>query len=139
MILGPDKFVGRWALSRRIEDRLTKQEGLFSGEARFDAESATRLRYSEDGELRLGRGQAFRAQRVYFWTFEASEVVVTFDDGRDFHHFVPEGAVDGSDHPCGDDYYTVAYDFNRWPMWRATWTVLGPRKDYTSVSTYMKP
>jgi len=109
-----------------------------SGKAVFSSDAPRRLIYDEVGELRLGRGQAMQAKRRYIWGFEASEVFVTFEDGSDFHRFVPQGAVAGTDHPCGDDFYTVAYDFTRWPSWSAVWTVKGPRKDYTSTSQYLR-
>lgn len=59
-----------------------------------------------------------------------------FDDGRPFHRFCLAQKAEGSDHPCGDDLYRVAYDFSDWPHWQAVWTVVGPRKDYTSTTRY---
>jgi len=138
MILSPKDFEGRWRLSRRIDDRLAGQEGILSGHVSFSNAGQNRLAYDEAGELRLGRSPAMQTKRRYLWRFEASDVVVTFEDGSDFHRFVPQGAVAGTDHPCGDDFYTVAYDFRRWPSWSAVWTVLGPRKDYTSTSHYQR-
>ncbi len=138
MILGPDAFVGRWKLARHIEDRHGGQDGQFSGQARFYTTSPTHLSYSEAGELRFARAPAMRAERKYNWVFEGSEVIVTFEDGRAFHRFTPQGVGAGTDHPCGEDYYTVAYDFTLWPLWEAVWTVRGPRKDYTSTSRYMR-
>ena len=138
MILEASAFEGRWQLARRIDDRLAQQEGILSGTVDFTAHGSTRLEYHEVGELRLGRGPAMQAQRRYNWNFERGVVIVTFEDGSDFHQFVPSGVSQGSDHPCGDDLYTVSYDFTRWPQWQATWIVRGPRKDYTSVSTYMR-
>lgn len=136
MILGPDAFCGTWTLARQIQDRMAQHDGMLSGQTVFEKTGPTRLTYSEAGEFRLGRGPALRATRRYHWQFVASEVVVTFEDGSAFHKFTPQGVTAGTDHPCGDDYYTVGYDFSRWPNWSATWTVKGPRKDYTSVSHY---
>jgi hypothetical protein len=48
------------------------------------------------------------------------------------------GQADGTEHPCGDDHYTVQYDFRSWPQWTAVWQVSGPRKDYTSRSAYTR-
>ncbi len=138
MMLGPEAFGGVWKLARRIDDRLAGQEGVLSGQVEMTPAGLLRLAYVETGEFRLGRGPAMQATRRYNWQFTASEVVVTFEDGSAFHKFTPQGCAAGSDHPCGDDYYKVAYDFTRWPNWEAIWTVLGPRKDYTSVSRYIR-
>lgn len=137
MMLDSQAFEGHWRLSRRIQDRLSNQEGYLSGEAIFSRETSHRLIYDETGELRLGRGPAMEAKRRYLWDFRTGKVDVSFDDGRPFHSFEPHGAGRGTDHPCGDDFYTVTYDFNRWPIWTAAWKVLGPRKDYTATSTYI--
>jgi len=96
------------------------------------------LVYVETGDMQLGQGPVLQATRTYIWRFVASEIVVTFADGADFHRFTPDGVVNGTDHPCGQDYYRVAYDFSVWPAWHATWDVSGPRKDYSSVSRYCR-
>ena len=138
-MLGPDAFSGQWTLSRQIDDRHLGQDGIFSGTVQFIPRGAREMVYEEKGTLHFGRAPAMQAERRYLWRFEASEVDVRFEDGRDFHRFVPMGQVAGTDHPCGDDFYTVAYDFSRWPQWQAVWTVRGPRKDYTAVSNYIRP
>jgi len=130
-------FLGMWRLTRSIDDRLSGQTGDFRGSAVFRG-CDSGLAYREDGKMRLGAGPVMTAQRQYHWAFEAKRVVVTFADGADFHSFVPAGKAAGTDHPCGDDFYRVAYDFTEWPRWQATWTVTGPRKDYTSVSRYQR-
>ena len=129
-------FAGHWTLTRQIEDRTAGPNGQFVGTAVFEAIADATLRYTETGTLQLGQGPSMTAERSYLWEFAADRVDVFFDDGRDFHHFVPDGVSEGSNHPCGEDFYTVTYDFTVWPNWVATWTVTGPRKDYTSVTRY---
>ena len=131
--LTPDRFQGRWHVSRRLEDALGAQSGHFEGEATL-VPSDMGLRYSEHGTLTLDQGGAFRAERVYCWQFIDGRVEVRFDDGRAFHSFGANGL--GTDHPCGDDHYRVRYDFTDWPAWRARWTVTGPRKAYVSDTTF---
>ena len=138
MILGPDEFLGDWVLSRTIADQLQGQEGRLTGTARFEEAGARRLAYVEKGRLRLGAGPELVAQRQYYWDFEGEGVDVTFDDERPFHRFTPQGHAAGTDHPCGEDYYTVRYDFSGWPRWEAVWTVKGPRKNYVSHSVYQR-
>ena len=134
-MLGASDFVGHWRLERRIEDRLSGLPGYLSGTARLSG-SGDELTYDETGDFRIGDGPAMVAQRRYLWRFLGTHVDVRFADGAPFHSFVPAGRAAGTDHPCGADFYQVRYDFENWPNWQATWTVRGPRKDYTSTSDY---
>lgn len=128
-------FTGRWRIERRIDDRLAGAEGRFVGKARFTPEGAG-LRYRETGELRLGSGPSFHAERTYLWRAEGGRIVVDFADGRPFHSFDPADPV--AQHLCIADDYAVRYDFSGWPEWQAEWTVRGPRKDHTVVSVYRR-
>jgi len=136
MMYGAEDFAGTWALQRNIQDHLDGQHGVLEGRAVFAASEQTDLKYEETGTLTLENGARLEATRHYLWRFAPGVVRVTFQDGRPFHQFVPSGHAAGTDHPCGEDFYTVRYDFTRWPQWTATWTVKGPRKDYVSRSTY---
>jgi hypothetical protein len=127
-------FEGRWRIARTIEDRLGG-EGRFDGEAVFAAQGAV-LHYRETGELRLGDGPGFQAERSYLWRQAGGRIAVDFADGRAFHEFDP--AAPDARHLCIADDYAVRYDFAGWPDWRAEWTVQGPRKDYTMVSRYRR-
>ena len=138
MMLGPAEFAGRWRLQRTITDRLGGQMGQLEGEAVFTEAGAGLLQYHESGNLQFGAGPIMTAERSYLWTFDAAGVAVRFADGAPFHCFTPMGKAAGTDHPCGADLYRVQYDLNGWPLWQATWMVVGPRKDYTSVSDYSR-
>ncbi len=129
-------FLGQWTLQRMIRDHLNGQHGTLEGQVAFTTIGDANLMYHEAGTLTLENGARLEATRRYLWEFQRDTVVVTFDDGRPFHQFVPAGHAEGSDHPCGEDFYTVRYDFTAWPQWKAVWTVKGPRKDYVSTSTY---
>lgn len=141
-LIGPEDFAGNWQLTRRIADHLADAEGVFDGTAVLTPETPGRLRYVETGTLRIGTAPPMQASRTYLWQFEpgrgAARVVVRFDDGRAFHSFAPQGVGRGTDHPCGADYYRVAYDFTDWPTWSAQWTVTGPRKNYAMQTFYRR-
>jgi len=135
-MLRREDFVGTWKLQRKIADHLSGQDGQLVGEAVLSPSGEAGLIYDETGTLVLANGTQMAATRRYHWGFADGQVVVTFADGLHFHQFTPFGDVAGTDHPCGDDFYTVQYDFTAWPKWRAVWTVKGPRKDYVSTSDY---
>jgi len=137
VILGAADFEGDWQLERIITDRLGGMDGTLSGMATFAGADGA-LTYDETGRLALKTGPVMAATRRYMWTFTPGRVVVCFSDGADFHSFSPSGAAIGTTHLCGDDLYDVTYDFESWPVWTATWSVKGPRKDYTSVSRYCR-
>ena len=136
LMMTTQDFLGGWRLQRTIRDHLNGQHGTLAGTAVLAAADATHLIYDETGVLHLENGASLEATRRYLWAWTADGVEVTFADGRPFHRFIPSGHAAGTDHPCGDDYYTVRYDFTSWPRWSAVWTVTGPRKDYVSTSTY---
>ncbi len=139
MTLGPADFAGLWQLRRQIMDHRAGQQGALQGQVQFGAEAkASILRYDEVGQLQIADSPKLEARRTYFWHFEAAQVRVTFADGGAFHSFAPRGQAAGTDHPCGDDYYQVQYDFTHWPRWQSVWNVRGPRKDYRMVSDYQR-
>lgn len=129
-------FLGDWRLERQIDDRLAGAKGRFTGAAVFSA-AGEGLQYRETGTLRFG-AQSFQAERVYHWRAEGPDIRVDFEDGRFFHAFDPAMTAPRAHHFCAPDDYTVSYDFADWPAWSATWTVKGPRKDYTSVTRYLR-
>ena len=138
MMRTPEDFVGQWTLQRGIRDQLHGQHGTLAGQAVFTQTGAKQLTYDETGTLVLESGAQLEATRQYKWRFAPDLVTVSFWDGGLFHQFVPSDHAAGTDHPCGDDFYTVRYNFTRWPEWTAVWTVTGPRKDYVSTSTYRR-
>ena len=130
-------FAGRWALARRIDDRLAGRSGTFTGSATFtpDAEGLT---YDETGSLTLGDAPPLTATRRYLWRQDGPRITVLFADGRAFHSFDPASTTAEAGHWCDPDTYHVTYDFAGWPDWTATWDVAGPRKDYRMVSRYCR-
>lgn len=127
-------FTGHWTLSRQIL-QANGPEGRFTGQAVFTPEG-TGLRYHEAGQLVLAGEAAMRAERDYLWQAEGGQIVVRFEDGRDFHRFDPSLAE--AAHWCDPDDYRVRYDFARWPDWSSEWRVTGPRKDYVMISRYTR-
>ncbi|MFQ1700632.1 DUF6314 family protein [Loktanella agnita] len=137
-MLGPRDFEGRWQITREITDRQAGQSGRLAGVATLTQQGVDRLLYAETGTLTLGDGAPMVATRRYQWHFRSDSVEVTFEDGAPFHSFAPAGYVTGTEHLCGEDTYRVRYDFIPWPRWRSVWIVTGPRKDYTSITEFIR-
>jgi len=130
-----DDFKGAWTLSRTVTDAAYGQNGRLVGQATFVPQN-TGLLYHEAGALTLASGAIMQAERSYIWLRDGAGIAVRFADGAAFHRFDPVGQAMGSQHHCGADLYNVTYDFSGWPQWSAAWSVVGPRKNYTSISNF---
>ena len=134
MSRGLADFLGRYRLTRQIEDARAQAQSRFEGEAVIAAISDG-ASYREVGQLVMN-GQRFEAERSYIWRQEGPRIGVSFADGRPFHDFDPVAGGKATEHLCGADWYRGGYDFRSWPEWSVTWDVSGPRKRYRSVSVY---
>jgi len=134
MSRGLADFLGRYRLTRQIEDARAQAQSRFEGEAVIAATSDG-ASYREVGQLIMD-GQRFEAERSYIWRQKGARIDVLFADGRPFHDFDPVAGGKATEHLCGADWYRGGYDFKSWPEWSVTWDVSGPRKQYRSVSVY---
>ncbi|MEP3055419.1 DUF6314 family protein [Ascidiaceihabitans sp.] len=124
-------FEGRWRIARRIMPS-GQPEAAFNGEGGF-ARSDGGLAYHESGQLQIPGQTAMQSERRYVWD---KDLNVFFQDGR-FFHSVPNAGGE-TEHWCDPDHYYVTYLFEKWPRWRVTWRVLGPRKDYLMITDYSR-
>ena len=129
----PTDLVGTWLIDRVMDDRITGDRHQVSGTAVITAGH-----YREDGQLTMADGTTFASQRSYLWNFHADKIDVFFDDGRPFHSIIFGSKAAEDSHYCDPDLYDVAYDFQKFPTWRAVWTAAGPRKDYVMTTLYRK-
>ena len=118
------------------KDNITKKHKGKEDQRKGNAhKESCALAYYEKGEVTAPNGSVMPAERRYFWQQPQTGLFeVLFDDERYFHSF--SATNPNAEHLCGDDNYVVRYDFTAWPVWRSTWQVIGPRKDYTMVSEY---
>jgi len=142
------------------------REGTREGrEAEFDrlndeGNSGMEYLYVEEGDFKASNGLTFRAMRRYVWRYneqkdKLSVWFVKTDDQKKadylFHEVeftVPGGEDDGkgwhatAGHLCIDDFYNVNYEFFFQAInlrsWRLTYTVNGPKKDYTIDGRYTR-
>lgn len=134
-----DTLHGNWSVNRVIEDRYRESDdrtGVFLGNAVFVG-PPQHMTYKEVGTLTFG-GAILQAERQYIWHCHANHATVLHKDGTPFHELTVQNNAASADHLCGEDHYNGAYAFLSDAEWRVTWTVSGPRKDYTSVTTYKR-
>ncbi|HEY6748371.1 MAG TPA: DUF6314 family protein [Mycobacteriales bacterium] len=124
----PRDLVGRWALARRVADRVAGRQGTVSGLLTVSADGAG-LRWDERGTLRWA-GVERPVTRTYLLRERADGWWVDFPDGRPFHPWRPGAPVT---HPCRADVYSglVRVDGDRI---RTVWDVRGPAKDQRLVT-----
>ncbi len=133
-------LIGRWSLDRTIEGH-----GAMRGVATFMPSDANRLAYREQGNLRLINGTELQAERAYVYEARDAGFNVYFSESplRLFHRISliqREGLeyVGEADHPCGEDLYRSTYAFSPNGGFTIRHVVLGPRKNYTMVTTYSR-
>jgi hypothetical protein len=133
-------LLGRWRLTRRIEDRRADQAGAFDGEAVL-RQGSDALIWEEEGRLRLGPAETI-ARRSYLWRLRAPDVAdIRHHDGRAFHAIaLPDfaGGRVAARHDCAPDLYEGLYVFDSADRWRLTWRVRGPRKDYCMTTEHLR-
>ncbi len=126
-------FTGVWKLDRTIRHEDGRID-RFTGDCTF-TRTGPRLVQEETGWLETSEG-SFQGSRRYIWSEREGRLEVHFDDMRPFH-MIPIGqSRPETVHLCPPDRYQVAYDFTQWPIWRTTWVVEGPRKDYCMESVF---
>ncbi|MCF2872205.1 DUF6314 family protein [Octadecabacter sp. G9-8] len=129
-------FIGAYDVSRVIDDAHAGGQSRFEGRAVIAPDDAGAV-YTETGHL-IVNAQRFQAERSYLWRENGPRVDVLFADGRAFHDFDPQAGGHAAEHLCGEDMYRGGYDFSEWSCWAVTWDVQGPRKDYRSVTWYVR-
>lgn len=133
-------FAGQWSIRRDILDLDSEWLGRLEGQAVFEPDGDSVLAYHEEGRLKFGGLEDVKATRSYRWHFgDDNKIHVHFSDDAPFHTFEFTDGRAESSHYCDPDMYEVAYEFGKWPLWRAEWRVEGPRKDYRMVTIYEKP
>lgn len=128
-------FEGRWQLDRSVKNAAGPDMTLV-GEAVFTPQDGG-LSLVERGVLQIAGQPDMQGEQRYFWRQSGEEIATFFADGRAFFQFAPVAQTTAA-HWCSPDQYDVVMDFTDWPVWRATWTVKGPRKDYVMRSEYRR-
>jgi hypothetical protein len=125
-------FLGEWTVKRVVLDRTSMGRVFFEGSVTID-----RDRFDERGEG-LFNGYRSSAIRIYRLQSSPGRAIVLFPDGREFIR-LDERPVQTVLHHCGADTYRGRFFFLSAVAWIETWQVIGPRKNYRSVTRYQRP
>lgn len=131
-IADPRSLSGRWTLSRTINDRLADEQSTVTGFTELTVINDEHITWHETGTLLRG-AQELPVQRTLNVVVRDAQWIVTFDDGRYFHPWLPGTVVE---HPCGADHYVGTIEVGPEPVteWTVQWDVTGPHKNYTMKS-----
>ncbi|WP_425428307.1 DUF6314 family protein [Bosea psychrotolerans] len=135
-----ERLAGKWLLSRHISPG-----GRMEGFAEFArTEGGVWLRYHEQGELVLDSGRRLRATRSFLFRALNDGFSVHFDDERaslfqEVYMTQVEALLIGeANHQCLEDRYSSVYEFSQGGTFSILHTVRGPRKDYTSRTSFRR-
>ena len=149
----PDLFIFLrrvWSFERRICCRISGSEHSASGSAVWSPtakavpSASFALSQSEDGTLTLGNSREVipvRASYIWTWSSDKASPTITFpDDGRIF----VDDDIDflarecRARHECAPDTYEGLFKtVHDGRGFQITWSVTGPSKDYTTITTYL--
>lgn len=133
---------GEWRVRREFKG---SYGGEFSGQATFEPQTdePSAYKYGEQGELTDAEGKRFDARQRYRYRLAEGQVQVLKQEDSDWivmHKldFVMENDVATSAHIhlCGQDNYATVYRIDFSGFWKVSYTVNGPKKDYSISTVY---
>jgi len=126
-----NSFVGSWQVRRTVVDHLNRAKHRFAGTA-----TVTETLISERGELQIGTATV-EANRSYQLAMDDDGISVRFLTGLEF---VRLGLAPNqiAHHHCGSDMYRGKLLFRNTNFWIEFWRVNGPRKRYSSLTSYRR-
>jgi hypothetical protein len=134
---------GVWVIRREIPS----ENASFDGRATFTLLTEGTYLYCEEGRLALENGSNIEAYRSYLYRAQNGLLLIDFNDGPNkgerFLNLKLEKTCDQILHAkglhyCKDDIYEVQYLIDLPLGFTTTTSAIGPRKDYTAHSKYLR-
>ena len=132
-------LLGRWAVTRTIDDHHTGGRAWFDGTATIEearAGSDLVATYDETGELVVGDRRTPAARRLGYAARGDGSLEVRFRDGGHFVDLDLRSGAWEAHHPCAPDSYLVETRVLSPTSFDERWTVRGPAKSYDALTTY---
>lgn len=132
----------RWHFKRRIihhhSNQVANIEGTAAWQAMPGADAERTLLYHEAGVIQLANYTG-KASQTYRFDFPCDAIAeVYFNDGRFFYTLDLTSSHCDIHHLCGADTYDGRVDAISETEHHQIWRVTGPRKDYTSHTTFSR-
>lgn len=133
-------LVHPWCFQRQIVHHQTGQvasvHGTVSWQDVSKPDAVPMLLGRESGVIQLATYTG-RATQTYCYAFTSDAVSeVYFHDGRFFYTLDLTTSHCEIRHRCGEDTYDGVFDAISTTTYQQIWRVMGPRKDYTSHTTF---
>jgi hypothetical protein len=128
-------LLGRWDLSRSIQDHRSGTHGLFSGRAVLAAGTGGRARYDEEGELSFGAHRGPAARHLEYARLGDASVFLYFSNGLPFVGLDLRTGAWRSIHDCDQDRYEIETVVRSDRVLTEYWRVTGPDTSYDAVTT----
>jgi hypothetical protein len=131
-----------WCFQRQIVHHHSSQVATIQGTVSWQdvskPDAALTLLYREFGVIQLATytGKATQTYAYMFPSNAAAEVY--FSDGRFFYTLDLTTDHCKIRHVCGEDIYDGVFDALSETTYQQIWRVIGPRKDYTSHTTFSR-
>jgi Family of unknown function (DUF6314) len=136
----PDELIGEWHLDRVVHDRLTGQRHAVEGVTTFEASSAHRITWREEGTMTSPFGVTPIRRELSIVRGSAEQWDVLFADERLFHQWDTTAPMV---HLCDSDTYVGRVAVERTSAgvvtgWTMSWDATGPQKDYRIESSLVR-
>ena len=132
-------LLGRWSVTREIDDHRTGEHARFDGTATIEearAGSDLVATYDEAGELVVADRRTPATRRLGYAARGDGSLDVRFADGRHFVDLDLRSGAWEAHHPCAPDSYLVETLVLSPTSFEERWTVRGPAKSYDALTTY---
>ena len=131
-------LIGKWSVSRDIEDFRANIIGQFIGCATFFPVTPTTLSFHETGEMTYGSFRGTCERNLEFHQLNSTSVQVRFADDRPFVEIDVSDTATPSTHLCGQDRYDITLRVVSDDVIEETWRVQGPAKDYEAIARWTR-
>ena len=132
-------LLGRWSVTRDIDDHRTGEHARFDGTATIEeapAGSDLVATYDEAGVLVVADRRTPATRRLGYASPGDGSLDVRFADGRHFVDLDLRSGAWEAHHPCAPDSYLVETRVLSPTSFEERWTVRGPAKSYDALTTY---
>lgn len=131
-------FIGIWDFNRIITGSLTAVKAYGTAEFKPTSTKENELHYIEQGII-VTANYSGKITREYFYLWEDMQIKVLFSvQGKpaNLFHVINDQFI--GNHVCINDQYQAKYNFLQNDKFILTYKVHGPKKNYVSITRFIK-